>query len=183
MCKMREEGAGGGSWCPVCLRCPSHHSLFPIVCGYLRPPCFHPVIPRSAVPLSTPRAVACGSGRVVLQALVVVIVVLPLDFVLPQIWLSWPCHHPHCSPFPPPRAVACSGSWSAVAVVVPVVLAVQLWLGQGTGNPRVNFVVPVNTVPLRVRVWCPPRFFTGYPRDSGVYSKPMVSTMGFRVCM
>jgi hypothetical protein len=44
MRKMREEGAGGGSWCPACLRCPSRRSPFPVVCGYLRPPRFHPVV-------------------------------------------------------------------------------------------------------------------------------------------
>jgi hypothetical protein len=126
MRKMREEGAGGGSWCPACLRCPSRRSPFPVVCDYLRPPCFRPVVPRSAAPLSTPRAVARGSGRVVLLTLVVVIL-LPLVFVLPWIWSSWPFRHPRCSPFPPPRAVARSGSWGAVAVVVPVVPAVLLW--------------------------------------------------------
>jgi hypothetical protein len=42
--------------------------------------------------------------------------------------------------------------------------------------------VPANTVPLWVRVRCPPQCLAGYPRDSRVYSKPTVSTVGFRVC-
>jgi hypothetical protein len=72
--------------------------------------------------------VAHGSGRVVLLAFVIIIILL-LVFVLPQIWSSWPCHHPHCSLFPPPWAVAHSSSWSAVMVVVPIALAVLLWWG------------------------------------------------------
>ena len=58
-------------------------------------------------------------------------------------------------------------------------------VGHGMDNPQVNFPVPIpvpmNTIPLQVRVWCPPWFFVGYPRDSWVYSKPTVSTMGFLI--
>jgi hypothetical protein len=137
MRKMREEGAGGGSWCPACLRCPSRRSPFPVVCGYLRPPCFRPVVPRSAAPLSTPRAVARGSGGVVLLALVVVIV-LPL-VVLSRWWslsyrrccygggvccpacpssvvvVWWSCRPPlRSSPFCPTSVAHGRGGWCCV---------------------------------------------------------------------
>ena len=37
------------------------------------------------------------------------------------------------------------------------------------------------TVPLQVKVQCPPQFFVGYPQDSWVYSKPTVSTVNFLI--
>jgi hypothetical protein len=95
---------------------------FPVVCGYLHPPCFCPIVPLSAVPLSTPRAVAHGSGGVVLLALVIVI---PLVFVLPWIWSSWPCCHPCRSPVPPHKQLLTVVVGGAAVVMVMVHMVLQ----------------------------------------------------------
>jgi hypothetical protein len=67
---------------------------------------------------------AQNSGGVVLLAMV--IIVLPLVFVLPRIWLLWPSRHPCCSPFPPREQLLMVAVGDAAVVVARFIVHMVL---------------------------------------------------------